>query len=711
MSAITSDAQVVSPPASTPVRSWPTNLDWPTRLMIGVPLTLLLTLLIVLQGPDSRDVAVRAGGGSKPVAATAKQATQPSLEALASGVDASIAAPWPSLQQPSGRFRNILGGGTRYGEATLGYALLQAGARAGNRAQIHAGLKAISFAVRQAVHHSRPSVFENLSIAAAYNIARRSLRRDPVFRHVRPRWERFLETRRFKELSGQHPYDNHYLADAIAVLELTRSGLTSPDTTTVVGNQTGAIQAVENLINVRVPQMAGMNGVDVRGRRTFVLSDPPDNPLSYQGLSLGMYARAIHLLGRRASPSARETLKEVAQASWWLTAPDGDLGWYGRSQEESWGVAATAYGAAAAANLPDMVGRRALDMRALTERALNRLKTAYGTGPRGLYITPAVRKALSHAAPGMDGNAGGPSFTGITLMMLNWLQPELRTNPRVGAQIGSDRNGGVQLSVRDARIAVVRRGNVWFGLRMMPSTNRPDDLRYDFGIHVAKLRRGGQWIDLMPVRPNTGVPLSDLRPPSPDTSTDATGQSPGSRYAPTDTASGSGSGSATASPEATTAAAGRVPASELSTGPPDSAGPQLMLPDGSAAVPYGDSMQIRSDGAVEVTGGWRTGAGAIVRSGVTFVFAPTDDGIRMTFPRQAGDVIRYSAFFPGTNKPDRRRHAITGHESIVSWRGRAGVHLRAGYASAVDPHLTRARLTFRSGTGPVRIKVGPVPTG
>ncbi len=391
----------------------------------------------------------------------------------------------------------------------------------------------------RSVHRSRPSVFENLSIAAAYNIAKRSLRHDPVFKRARPKWEQFLETRRFKELSGQHPYDNHYLADAIAVLELTRSGLTSPDTTTVVGNQTGAIQAVENLINVRVPQMAGMNGVDVRGRRTFVLSDPPDNPLSYQGLSLGMYARAIHLLGRRASPAARETLKQVAQASWWLTAPDGDLGWYGRSQEESWGVAATAYGAAAAANLPDMVGRRALDMRALTERALNRLKTAYGTGPRGLYITPAVRKALSHAAPGMDGNAGGPSFTGITLMMLNWLQPELRTNPRVGAQIGSDRDGGVQLSVRDARIAVVRHGNVWFGLRMMPSTNRPDDLRYDFGIQVAKLRRGGQWIDLMPVRPNTGVPLSELRQATADTSTDAAGQSPGSRYAPTDSASGS----------------------------------------------------------------------------------------------------------------------------------------------------------------------------
>ncbi|MFL5838080.1 MAG: hypothetical protein ACJ76K_16055, partial [Solirubrobacteraceae bacterium] len=621
-----------------------------------------------------------------------------SLQAMATRVDAQIAAPWPALQQPTGRFRNILGGGTRYGEATLGYALLQAGARARNRAQVHAGLKAISFAVRNSTARSRPSVFENLSIAAAYNIAKRSLRHDPVFKRARPRWERFLETRQFKELSGQHNYNNHYLADALSVLELTRTGLTSNDPTTVVGNKTGAVQAVENLINVRVPQIAGTNGVDVRGRRTFVLSDPPDNPLAYQGLSLGMYARAIRLLGpKRTAPAARETLKQVAQASWWLTAPDGDLGWYGRSQEESWAVAATAYGAAAAANLPDLAGHRAEDFRALSERALNRLKNAYGTGRRGLYITPAVRKGLAHAAPGMDSNAGGPSFTGITLMMLNWLMPELGDDPRTGSQIGSDRDGGVQLSVRDARIAVVRQGNVWFGIRMMPSVRRRDDLRYDFGLHLLKLRRGGQWVDLVPVRPNTGIPLSELYPPSPDASTDAAGQAAGS-------AGAAAAGSSGASPGATKSAAG-------STGPPDSAGPVLMQPDGSAAVPYGDSMRIRSDGAVEVAGGWRNGAGSIVRSGVTFVFAPTDDGIRMTFPRQAGDVIRYSAFFPGVTKPERRPHALSGHDAVVSWGGRAGVHLRAGYASAVDPHMTRARLTFRSGDGPVRVKVGPAPTG
>jgi hypothetical protein len=97
----------------------------------------------------------------------------------------------------------------------------------------------------------------------------------------------------------------------------------------VVGNETGAIQAVERHLikRARAPD-GGDQRVDVRGRRTFVLSDPPDNPLPTRVLSLGMYARAIPLLGpKRAAPPRARRSKQVAQASWWLTAPDGDLGW------------------------------------------------------------------------------------------------------------------------------------------------------------------------------------------------------------------------------------------------------------------------------------------------------------------------------------------------------------------------------------------------
>jgi hypothetical protein len=638
-----------------------TNREWARRVFLLGAITFLLTLVIVIEGPYSGDVSVRSGEETSP-AAQAPGAHRGRLAGpgpLAASLDAQIAAPWPALQVSSGRFRNILGGGTRYGEATLGYALLQAGARAHDARQVHAGLKAIALALRRSVRHARPSVFENLSLAAGYNVARRSLRHDRVFERERPRWEQFLLTRQFKELNSTHNYDNHFIADAVATLELLRSGLHSVDPTTVVGNPGGALSAVEQLINVRIPQMAATGGVTLDGYTTFVLSDPPDNPLSYHGLSLGLYARALKLLGPAASEGARATLRQAAQASWWISAPDGDLGWYGRSDEESWGLAATAYGAAAAANLPDLPARRAADFRALTARALARLH-AYGVGPRGLNITPAVARGRSHAAAGLDSSAGGPSFTGITLMMLNWALPELRGDARSSGRIGADGQGGVQLSSADARIAVVRHRDVWFALKLRPAPTRANDLRYDFGVHLLEVRTAGRWTHVVSSRPQPGVAPSQPRTPLL-----------------------------------------AVPGST----PPDSAGPVLLQSDGSVAIPYGDSATIGDDGTVSVTGGWRTAGGTVVRSGVTFLFSPTADGLRMTLPRLPGDFIQYSVFVPGLARPRLRPHSLSGPGVVASWSGRGHARFLPGYASADWPHLVRARITFAPGPAPVRLKL------
>jgi len=386
-----------------------------------------------------------------------------------------------------------------------------------------------------------------------------------------------------------------------------------------------------------------------------VLSDPPDEPLAYHGLSLGLYARAIALLGPHASPAARQTLAQAARASWWLTAPDGDLAWMGRSDEESWALSATAYGAAAAARLPTTgPGRRhAADLRALAVRALARLRS-YGVGPRGPYITPAVRIAQGGAARGLDSNAGGPSFTGITLMMLNWTLPDLRG--AVGGRIGSDRDGGAQVAVGPARLAVVRHRDVWFAIKRTPTWGRPDDLRYGFGLLAAKVRRSGRWHDLAPVRPQPGVAPSQPRMP------------PGAQ-AP----------------------------------PPDSVGPVLAEPGGVLGFPYGDAMAIGHDGTVVVRGGFRAAGGAILRTGVTFAFAPTRAGVRLTFARSPGDRLRYSAFFDRT--PRRLRRALRSGATTVSWHGRAQVRLLPGYASAVDPRLVRARITLAPGPGPARLQM------
>jgi hypothetical protein len=627
---------------------------------LTVVLTAVLCLAIITQGPAAHDVSGPVPPAPAPTPAPAPSSAHPHapLPAAAFGarLDAAIAAPWPRLQAGDGQFANVLGGGTRYGQAALGYALLEAGLRERDRTLVHTGLRGLDLALREMGTHARQSVFENLAAAAAYDLARRALARDPAFRRMRPRWQRFLETRQFKELGSGHNYDNHYLADAVATLELLRTGLRSRDPGSLLANRTAALAAVQQLVNVEVPAMAAQSGVTVRGERTFLLSDPPDDPLSYQGLSLGLYARAIKLLGAQAGAAARRTLAEVARASWWLSAPDGDAAWMGRSDEESWAPAATAYGATVAAALPATGRRAAADLRALAVRELVRLRS-YGVGPRGLNVAPAVRLAQAAAARGLDSNAGGPSFTGITLMMLNWALPGLRGDAR-GA-IGADRDGGAQVAGGPARLAVVRRGNVWFAVKRDPTLGRPDDLRYGFGLLLLKVRNGGQWHDVAPVRPQPGVAPSQPR------------TQPGGAVLPG----------------------------------PDASGPVLLRPGAPPAFPYGDAMTIGRSGTVRVTGGWRDAGGVTVGSGVTFVFEPTRDGLRLTFPRVAGDRLQYSVFLAGAARPARHGHALVGGRTRVDWSGRVRVKVQGGFASAMDPSLHRARITFPSAGAPARLRV------
>ncbi|HLM49326.1 MAG TPA: hypothetical protein VK279_02170 [Solirubrobacteraceae bacterium] len=646
-------------------------------------LTACVVFLALPVQPDSRE-----GGGSQvaqpekaaprrarptPSAPSAVAASSP-LTAYAFELDSRIAEPWVDLQARNGRFRNELGGATRYGEATLGYALVQAGARGGDDEMVRAGLKALRFAVAKSHRHSRPSVFENLAVASAYNLGRRSLAHNRLWRRTKDDFARFLKTRTSKELQGLNRYDNHFLADAIAVLEIQRTGLVSKQPDAVLGpNRAVAAAAVDRLINQTVPRMAAQHGVMVRGRRTFVLSDPPDNPLAYQGLSLGMYARAVKLLGDKASPAARRTLREGAQASWWLTAPDGTLGYMGRSQEEAWSLTATTYGAALAANQPGVGERQAANLRALVQRVLERLDTAYGTDEDGLNITPAVRKGGPRAENGLDGNSGQPSFTGLTLMMLNWTLPELRKTPPASDEIGSDRHGGVVVSAEKGRLAVVRDDRVWYAVKMTPSGGRPDDLRYDFGVLLLKVRgAGGRWVDVAPQRPRTGAASSggyDSSNPPP-----------------------------AATPGVTAAAASGVP------GVADSAGPVLLGGPSGPAYPYGDRMSVARDGTVRIAGGFRAATGAIVRSGVTFAFRPLRDGVRITAPRAPADTMEYSAFFTG-RRPHKGRRSLRGSHQLVHFGQRAAARVHNGYASAIDPVLFRGRLRFPApGTAdPLRI--------
>src|SRR5205823_6019968 len=152
-----------------------------------------------------------------------------------------------------------------------------------------------------------PSVFENMALAASYNLARRELPNDAAFAAVRPVLERALRAIRPVWSGSDHHYFNKYLVEAVAWLELVRTGLHSSE----------------------------------------------------------------------------------------LTGPDGDLAYYGRSQEEAWALGLTAYGAEVAVDgASEDQARR---YRALAVRAMQRLSDSYPVGPEGLWITPATAQNLKAA--------------------------------------------------------------------------------------------------------------------------------------------------------------------------------------------------------------------------------------------------------------------------------------------------------------------------
>jgi hypothetical protein len=404
------------------------------------------------------------------------------------------AAPWPALQRPDGSFEDRLRRG-RYGESMLGLSLLGTGLRAGDRRLVGAGLRGLGWVIdRPGLRDAHPSVFEHYAVAAGYNLARARLGADARFRALRPRWERWLRGVKPVLLGRRLPFHNHHLVEATAVLELTATGLTSGEPGSVLTDRVASHRQAAELVKRVVPRLSHGRSTRVPGGAAALLVDTPTGHLAYQGLSLGFYARALKLLGTAAGVEARATLRRAARASIALSAPDGDTAFVGRSQEQSWALTLTAFGALRAADGVRASERR--ELAALARRSLRRLELLHPVRSFGTAITPALGQDFEAARPGLDGYADGAGFSGLTLLGLLWAAEE----PQPSFARAPARHGNALLKAGRGDLAVVRSPGMWWAVRR--TADPRCGLRCDFGLVALKVRRGdGTFADVIRARP------------------------------------------------------------------------------------------------------------------------------------------------------------------------------------------------------------------
>src|SRR4051812_31687367 len=143
----------------------------------------------------------------------------------------AIATPWPDRQHSDGHFQEYIPGHDPrnkddYGEAMLGYGLLQTGLRAGDRHMVVAGLNGVTHDAQLPDSDAHIRMFRDMAIAGAYNLAREKLAGDEYFEQLRPSWERRLREVPLDRLRPGKKVTNKTLVEAVMVLELEHTGLT-----------------------------------------------------------------------------------------------------------------------------------------------------------------------------------------------------------------------------------------------------------------------------------------------------------------------------------------------------------------------------------------------------------------------------------------------------------------------------------------------------
>jgi hypothetical protein len=507
-----------------------------------------------------------------------------------------VLTPWLGTQTTNGNFNRPSGTPAvdGYGNAGIAYGMLQEAARTGDTKYLKAGMKTFNWInkTRQPMN----GVFYQMFSASAYNFARANFADRPEFRRIRVAWanklRRFPYQKSRKILFGSRYHYNKNLVEALEVIELYNTGLRGHATNAILRDRRLALRRALKLIDVLIPARVGNYTQSVGAAEGWPfattvadMSDPADNPPAYNALVAGLYARAYHQLspGFRTE-KMRQTAETMIRGVIARTAPDGDIAFAGRSQEQAWALSSAAYAAWSASSFATGTEREIF--LAFVRRVVTRLENVHVTSASsfGFVLTPAAGCCdKQDMPPGQDHYYDVAKYSGLTAMTMGWAIAERPTDWQSGdAKLPSDIASNYVYNPGRGRFLQHRGTNIYWFLRMQTDYY---DARSDMAVSVMKVKNSnGTWTDVVPPRPYTG---------------------------------------------------GHFKAA-------DPAAPCLVFRKGCAYLElHGGTLNAL--GGYDFSAIWRTARGTLVRRGTATV-TPTESGLRLSWAALAGEVFTFDNF-------------------------------------------------------------------
>lgn len=413
----------------------------------------------------------------------------------------SVGAAWLKFQKPDGSF-DLRAPGFKRGStnsAYLGAAMISMASRSKDpryrRKFLRSGIKAVTHGVR---YGKRDSPFPFLAVSVAYAIASKELIQRKQVQRALPEWGRYLlDHGREIDMEGHDCfvdpdcYNNWDLVRALAVVQILKSrpeGVPPPGS--FLADPKDTREWLRKTLNEDVSKALGPQPETTWSLgRAGVLSDPPVNPPAYHQFSSALVTQALADAPRLFNDVGREAASRASHYSKALVAPNGDVALTGRSQLQSWTLAAVLLVASHGVG-----GQFDSTWRAVAERVLDRLEGREYRDRSGVFaITPSAR---SRKINGIDPYAIPTDYNGLTLMFLELAGRAWERGDAPG-NVPTDRDG-IFADLEGGHLVISKQPKVWWQWQARRLT---DDFRLDAGLVQLKVKRRTRWSDMLSARP------------------------------------------------------------------------------------------------------------------------------------------------------------------------------------------------------------------